>query len=218
MSYLSYGNTQTHAGNHQNVGWGNRFPRPTLNDFLTQTVRTPQAQLGWGKIANFKTTVTVTQLLPRFKQCDPTAESAVTGLIPGTDLRPADILTQALGNTVTALDVGITSPDSIRAGTDCAASMFQRKMEYYRPYFGVLEQQNIEYIPLTWSSYGRPHSSTVTVLRTLSKRISRRRGTTTAAAVYHSMQSAIATEIWRRAAKQVFWCWPGGERDSDDAG
>ena len=160
----------------------------------------------------------VKELLPRFQQCDPTAESEVTGLIPGTDLRPADILTQALGNTVTALDVGITSPDSTHAGTDCAASMFQRKMDYYRPYFGVLEQQNIEYIPLTWSSYGRPHSSTVTVLRTLSKRISRRRGTTTAAAVYHSMQSAIATEIWRRSARQVFWCWPGGERESDDAG
>ena len=50
MSYLSLGNTQTHAGNHQNVGWGNWFPRATLYDFLTRTVRTPQAQLGWGKI------------------------------------------------------------------------------------------------------------------------------------------------------------------------
>ena len=28
---------------------GNGFPRPTLYDFLTLTVRTPQAQLGWGK-------------------------------------------------------------------------------------------------------------------------------------------------------------------------
>ena len=147
----------------------------------------------------------VEELLFCFQQCDPTAESDVTGLIPGTDLRAADILTQALGNTVTALDVGITSPDFIRAGTDCAASMFQRKMEYYRPYFGVLEQQNIEYILVTWSSYGRPHSSTVTVLRTLSKRISRRRGNTIAAAVYHSMQSAIAIAIWRRSAKQFFW-------------
>ena len=75
----------------------------------------------------------VKELLSRFKQCDPTAESEVTGLIPGTDLRPADILTQALGNTVTALDVGITSLDSIRTGTDCTDSMFQRKMDYYRP-------------------------------------------------------------------------------------
>ena len=36
------------GGNHQNVGWGNRFPRATLYDFLTRPVRTPQAQLGWG--------------------------------------------------------------------------------------------------------------------------------------------------------------------------
>ena len=47
MSYLLLGNTQTHAGNHRNVGWGNRFPRADLYDFLTRTVRTPQAQLGW---------------------------------------------------------------------------------------------------------------------------------------------------------------------------
>lgn len=79
----------------------------------------------------------VNELLPRVQQCDPTAESEVTG-----DLRPADILTQALGNTVTALDVGITSP-AARAASDCAASKFQRRMDYYRPYFGVLEQQNI---------------------------------------------------------------------------
>ena len=28
---------------------GNRLPRATLYDFLTRPVRTPQAQLGWGK-------------------------------------------------------------------------------------------------------------------------------------------------------------------------
>ena len=32
------------------VGRGNQFPRASLYDFLTQTVRTPQAQLGWGNI------------------------------------------------------------------------------------------------------------------------------------------------------------------------
>ena len=39
---------KTHLGNHQNVGWGNWFPRVPLYDFLTRTVRTPQAQIGWG--------------------------------------------------------------------------------------------------------------------------------------------------------------------------
>ena len=155
----------------------------------------------------------VKQVLGRVQQCDPSAETEVLGLIPGTDLRPADILTQALGNCLTALDVGITSPDARYAGLDCTESMVQRKLEHYRSHLPTLERQNIEYIPLVWSSYGRPNARTVTVLRTLSKRISRRRGTTTAQAVYQSLQSAVCTEIWRRAAKQVFHCWPGGTRD-----
>ena len=36
----------------------------------------------------------VKQLLSRVQQCDPSAETEVAGLIPGTNLRPADILTQ----------------------------------------------------------------------------------------------------------------------------
>ena len=91
--------------------------------------------------------------------------------------------------------------------------MVQRKLEHYGPHLTTLERQNIEYIPLVFSSYGRPNARTVSILRTLSKRISRRRGTVTAQAVYYSMQSAVSTEIWRRAAKQVFHCWPGGNRD-----
>ena len=155
----------------------------------------------------------VKQILSRVLICDPSAETEVPGLIPGIDLRPADILTQALGSGLTALDVGITSPDALYAGLDCTESMVQRKLEHYSSHLPTLERQNIEYIPLVFSSYGRPNARTVTILRTLSKRISRRRGTVTAQAVYHSLQSAVSTEIWRRAAKQVFHCWPGGSRD-----
>ena len=129
----------------------------------------------------------VKQIFNRVQQCDPTAETEVFGLIPGTDLRPADILTQVLGNCHTALDVGITSPDALHAGLDCTVSMFDKKVRFYGPHLGALERQNIEYQPLVWSSYGRPHSRTLTVLRTLCKRISRRRGTTTARAVFSSL-------------------------------
>ena len=38
------------------------------------------------------------------QSCDCTAEMEVPGLIPGTDLRPADVLTSALGNSYTAHD------------------------------------------------------------------------------------------------------------------
>ena len=52
------------------------------------------------------------------QQCDHTSEMEVPGLIPGTDLRPADILTSALGNNAyTAPDVSICSPHASEAGT-----------------------------------------------------------------------------------------------------
>ena len=56
------------------------------------------------------------------QQCDHTSEMEVPGLIPGTDLRPADILTSALGNAYTALDVSICSPHASEAGVDCNQS------------------------------------------------------------------------------------------------
>ena len=64
------------------------------------------------------------------QQCDHTAEMEVPGLIPGTDLRPADILTSALGNACTALDVSICSPHASEAGADFTQSRVQAKHQY----------------------------------------------------------------------------------------
>ena len=124
-------------------------------------------------------------------------------------LRPADVLTTALGHASTALDIGICSPDAQNAGADCADTMYLRKMAYYQPHFAALERQNIEYMPITWSCYGRPHARTTSALRTLSTRIARRRGTASASAIYTQLHASITTEIWRRVARQVASCWPG---------
>ena len=43
----------------------------------------------------------------RRRSCDPSAESEATGLILGTDLRPANIRTAAFGNTLNALEVSV---------------------------------------------------------------------------------------------------------------
>jgi hypothetical protein len=45
--------------------------------------------------------------------------------------------------------------------------MHQRKLDYYGQHFGARERQNIEYMPVVWSSYGRPHPRTTAILRTL---------------------------------------------------
>ena len=98
-----------------------------------------------------------------------------SSLIPGTDLRPADILTSALGNAYTALDVSICSPHASEAGADCTQSRVQAKHQYYGPHLDSLLRQNISYCPVVWSAYGRPHPDTLAVLRSLSKSIARKR-------------------------------------------
>ena len=56
---------------------------------------TPPAAL-WAKPRGHNA---VTAFVHAAQSCDGTAETEVPGLIPGTDLRPADVLTSALGNS-----------------------------------------------------------------------------------------------------------------------
>ena len=142
------------------------------------------------------------------QQCDHTSEMEVPGLIPGTDLRPADVLTSALGNAYTALDVSICSPHASEAGVNCTQSRVQAKLEHYGPHLAALLRQNISYTPIVWSAYGRPHPDTLTVLRSLSKSIARKRNIASAEVVFHRLHSSITLEIWRRSARQVRACWP----------
>ena len=142
------------------------------------------------------------------QQCDHTSEMEVPVLIPGTDLRPADILTSALGNAYTALDVSICSPHALEAGTDCTQSRVEAKLEYYGPHLAALLRQNISYTPIVWSAYGRPHPDTLTVLRSLSKSIARKRNIASAEVVFHRLHSSITLEIWRRSARQIRTRWP----------
>ena len=88
--------------------------------------------------------------------CDPSTEVEAPGLVPGTRLRPADVLTGALGNGLLALDIGIASPDAIAAGRDCASTMYRNKIEYYSAHNDVLLKQNITYQPMVFTCYGRP--------------------------------------------------------------
>ena len=110
------------------------------------------------------------------KILDPSAELEAVGIIPGTRLRPADVLTTAVGSMQTALDIGITSPDNSHAGDDAAASYYEHKINKYLPHQAAFDAQNILYQPLIWTTYGRPHPRTTNILRTLARRIARRRG------------------------------------------
>ena len=85
------------------------------------------------------------QLAEEVATVDPGMEIEPMGLVPGTQLRPADILTGALGNGLVALDIGIASPDAMGAGHDCTQSMADRKTIKYEPHRAVLDRQNVTY-------------------------------------------------------------------------
>ena len=67
--------------------------------------------------------------------CDHSAETEVPGLIPGTELRATDVLTSALGNALTALDVSICSPHAQEAGLDGTQSIIDSKLAHYGLHF-----------------------------------------------------------------------------------
>ena len=141
---------------------------------------------------------------------DPTAETEPLGLIPGhPTLRPADVFTSAaIPGRLSARDVGICSPDSSAAGADCTESMRLRKLNDYSDHLGSLERQNIEYRPMVWGTYGRPHPAALQALGHIARRTARRRGLLKADVVLRRAHAAITVEIWRRAARMVASCWP----------
>ena len=116
--------------------------------------------------------------------------------------------TGALGHGLTALDVGIASPEAYNAGPDCVSSTCARKAACYAPCSDVLDRQNILYQPLVWSAYGRPHPRTTSIFHTLATRLSRRKGCSDGAWRKRRLASAAGVALWRRAAAHVRACWP----------
>jgi hypothetical protein len=87
---------------------------------------------------------------------------------------------------------------------------------HYDEHSDTLERQNIAYQPLLFSCYGRPHARATAILRTLSKRVARRRGCSAGEWYYKRLRAALGVEIWRRAASMVQACWPGSRNDDDE--
>lgn len=153
------------------------------------------------------------------RKADSTAEEEPLGLIPHRPmLRPADVFTSAAHpGRLSALDVGIGSAEAEGAGSDCAEAMRLRKLSDYGEFLESMERQNIVYCPVTWSSYGRPHASTTSVIRAPSRLAARRRGWASAREVQARAEASIAVEIWRRAAKMSLACWPRHGASEEEA-
>ena len=123
----------------------------------------------------------------------------------------------SLGNGLVAIGIGIASPDAQGVGEDFLQAMITRKLNKYEAHRSTLERQNIEYRPLPFSCYGRPHTSTIATLRTLTQRIARRRGCSAGEWRFRRLRSKLVTQIWARAARMVRSCWPDLEADDGDS-
>ena len=146
------------------------------------------------------------------QSCDCTAGMEVLGLIPGTDLRPADVLTSALGNSHTALrHLGLLpARSSLLVPTARVQTRHESKLAHYGPHLPSFLRQNISHTPIVWSACGRPHRDTLTVLRPPSKSIARKRDFVSAEVVYQKLHASITLEIWKRSAQQIRASWPLG--------
>ena len=150
---------------------------------------------------------------------DPSSEHEPTGLIASRPLlRPADLLTGASGFSarLAALDVGICCPGAGGAGSDCVESMKQRKLGRMQPFSIELEQAGVEYRPITFSCFGRPHPDAKALLQSFGRKLARRHGTE-AHVEERRLAAYIGVEIWRRAALMVRQCLPNSaEEEAED--
>jgi hypothetical protein len=94
--------------------------------------------------------------------------------------------------------------------------MVDRKNARMNRFRDELDAEGIQYRPIAFSCFGRPHADAVRVLRALAKQHARRKRSE-AHVEYRRLLSRITTEIWRRAARMVRQCCPEAVDEEDDA-
>ena len=111
-----------------------------------------------------------------------------------------------------AVDVGICCPAATGAGTDCTEAMRLRKQARMLPYAPELEAGGVDFKPVTFSCYGRPHADSARLLLSLGRRLARRKGTEAHVGT-RQLAARIGVEIWRRAARMLRLCLPDTAAD-----
>ena len=115
------------------------------------------------------------------------------------------------------MDVGICSPAAAGAGSDCVEAMRQRKAARMQPYDLELEQAGVQYKPITFSCFRRPHPDARLLLKSFGAKLARRKGTE-AHVEERRLAAYVGVEIWRRAAKMVRQCMPHTAEEDAEVG
>ena len=141
-------------------------------------------------------------ILPLVHLADTSACAEVLGLIPSAPaLCPADIFSAtAVPGCRAALDIGIMSPDATGAGTDCCRAIFEKKCKDYSKYRQELADDQVEYIPLAFSSYGRIHPTSLAILENIARRAALRHGYRDHQVLLRRTLKNVSVAIWERAA------------------
>ena len=84
----------------------------------------------------------------------------------------------------------LSLPHAQQAVSDCTQTRHEAKLAYYGPHIPSLLRQYISYTPIVWSACGRPHRDTLTVLRSLSKSIARKRNFVSAEVLHQKLTPA----------------------------
>ena len=85
--------------------------------------------------------------------------------------------------------------------------MVNTKRNNYAVYEDELRAEGIQYLPVVWSAYGRPHPDASRVLLTLARYAARRRGEASFRGLARRWACKITAAIWRRGANMVLSCW-----------
>ena len=102
----------------------------------------------------------------------------------------------------------VCSPFVINAGSDCCDTAFNRKRKDYHHILDELRYQGIEYKPLVFSAYGRPHADASHWLVFSAKAAARKRGISDFKQILSRVQRNIAVSIQRRLVGQIRACLP----------
>ena len=107
-----------------------------------------------------------------------------------------------------AFDVGIANPQAQTAGADPCASMVASKLERYAAILPELEADGVEYRPVVWSCWGRPHLGASAAVRSMAQAAARRHGAVGPRDLERRARQAVGVQLWKRAAQMAKACRP----------
>jgi hypothetical protein len=140
---------------------------------------------------------------------DSSARTEVRGLSEASDVRLADIFTNAaLPGREAALDVTIVSSEPSRAGQDCLQTAFIDKFHKYRQILPDLTRQGIAFKPMVWSTEGAPHPVVLHILAYVCKQAMRRNSCSGDEQMLFRWQRELGIAIQTRKAAMITSCMP----------